>query len=246
MSLDEIAKAWVRDYSNRYPWVGDIIKKYGLDLSLYNFNKELPTSLRYDMRDRARFIEDICFLKTFDEHVMKRLPPNFSTVLEIGVGNWTYAFALATFFQHYNSQAFILGIDNDPSYVEEARASIQDRNINGVGAVLGDITYWSGKHDVVVNICSNLTSDGNVYGARGLTHAKDFFYNIWRGVSEEGLFVMGLGYTSASETDALRFLAPFFKNIVSNINPYLTNKSTYPMELLITAKPKLPIELTQS
>ena len=246
MSLDEKAKAWVRDYSNRYPWVGDIIKKYGLDLSQYDLDKELVISLGHGVLDRANLIEDIHFLKIFDEHVSGRLPRTFSSVLEVGVGKWTYAFALATFFQHYNSQVPIVGIDNDSLSVGEAKESVQYRKIKGVEAVLGDINYWSGKHDVVVNICSNLTSDENIYGPGGLTPARDFFYSIWRTISKGGLFVMGLGYTSASETAALRVLAPFFKNIVSNRNPYLTDKSTYPIEFLITGKPKLPQELHQS
>jgi len=186
------------------------------------------------------------FLKTFDTYARERLPSNFSTVLEVGVGNWTYTFALATFFQHYNSQASIVGIDNDPLFVRIARASIQDRGLEGVEATLSDINYWSGKHDIVVNICSNLTSTEHLLGPRGLTPSIDFFRSIWKSISEDGLFVMGLGFTSASEMEARKAITPFFKDIVSNPNPYLSDKSPYPIEYLITAKPKLPQELSQS
>ena len=244
MPLDEKSEEWLREYSQRYPWVQGIIEKYGLELSPYDFGFESTRALRIDKINIANLIEDVHFLKTFDEYVRARLPQNFSSVLEVGTGNWTYAFALVTFFRKYNPRASIIGIDNDPLFVNESIEGVQSRNVKGVEAVLGDINYWQGKYDIVVSICQNLTNDRHIFGPRGLTPAWDFFYNIWRSVSENGLFIIGLGFTSAGEMDAKRALTPFFKDIISNTNGYKCGKSTYPIELLMTAKPKLPAELT--
>ena len=247
MSLEQQSEKWLREYSKRYPWVSHIIKKYGLDLPLYDLGIETSSAV-VPIVNRAHLIEDVHFLKTFDEYVSENLPPNFSSVLEVGVGLWNYVFALAAFFRKYNSQVPIVGIDDDPNKLETAKDFIQNRNVNGVEIDLGDITHippLSRNYDVVVNLCPNLASTGYVHNINGFQPTIDsFFSSIWNILSENGLFVMGLCHQSGKGIRAI--LAPFFKDIVVNQNPYYTNKSVYPLHCLITAKPKLQQELPQS
>ena len=245
MSLDEKSEKWLKEYNHKYPWVRDIVKQHGLDLSLYDLNHESDWSLIKPI-DIANLIEDVHFLKTFDEYVKERLPQNFSNVLEVGTGNWTYVSALTTFFRKYNDQVPIIGIDRDSYYVDRSTESIQNKNVKGVETALGDINNWSEKSDIVVNICSNLTNTGDVFSHRGPQLATNFFYNMWKNVSEDGLFILGLTHQKPSEENMKTFLTPYFKDIDINENKYSTNKSTYPLCYLITAKPKLPTELHQS
>lgn len=243
MALDEKSEVWFRKYSHKYPWVHDIIEKYGLDLSLYNLNHESNWSFIKPI-DRANLIEDVHFLKTFDEYVKERLPQNFSNVLEVGTGNWTYVSALTTFFRKYNDQVHLIGIDKDPYYVDKSTESIQNRNVKGVETALGDINNWSEKSDIVVNICSNLTDNGDLYiDINKYQSAIDYVHSLWKTTSEDGLLIVGLTYTGPTEESMKTFLKSHFKDIDINENKYSTNKSTYPLLYLITAKPKLPIEI---
>ena len=129
------------EYSHKHPWAHNITEKYGLDLSLYDLTHETGKGYPTTILNGAHFIEDTCFLKTFEDYVKERLPQNFSSVLEVGVGLWTYVSAMATFFRKYNDQVLIIGIDRDSYSVNLARCSIRNRNVKGVDATLSDINY---------------------------------------------------------------------------------------------------------
>ncbi len=245
MSLDEKSEEWYRKYSRKHPWVHDIIGKYGLDLSLYNLSRE--TSTFAEPANRAHLIEDTHFLKTFDEYVRERLPHDFSNVLEVGPGSWTYVSALAAFFKKYNSEVPILGIDNNPLSVEYSRKSIENRNVKGANVTLWDVGKWPWQRDIVINLCSNLTDTGDVFiDVWKRQPTIDYVHNLWKATSEDGLLILGLTSERPSDKHMQTFLTSHFKDIDINENKYSTDKSTYPILYLITAKPKLPTELTQS
>ena len=126
MTLDEEAKAWVKDYTAKYPWAREIIEKYGLDLALYDLEHETSGSTAGFKVDKSNLIEDVHFLKTFDEYIAPRLPQNFSRVLEVGTGQWIYACALAAFFRKHGGDVSIIGIDKDITYVDLARELIKN------------------------------------------------------------------------------------------------------------------------
>ena len=70
--------------------------------------------------------------------------------------------------------------------------------------------------------------------------------NIGKRVSEDGIFILGLTDQKPSEENMKTFLTPFFKDICINENKYPTDKSLFPIQYIITAKPKLPAEIPQS
>ena len=97
MSLEEKSEGWLREYGHKHPWARGIVETYGLDLSVYDFGFESTKAFRIDKPNIANLIEDIHFLKAFDEYVSAKLPHDFSSVLEVGTGRWTYVSALAAF-----------------------------------------------------------------------------------------------------------------------------------------------------
>lgn len=258
MSLDEKAEKWLKNYKRKYPWLNDMIEKYGLDLSLYDSNEEYDHAFPSDILNRAHFIEDTHFLKTFDEYVKERLSQNFSSVLEVGIGKWSYVSAMTTFFRKYNNQAPILGIDKEPWDIKDAKKTVKNRNVTNVEPALADITQHTGNYDVVVNLCLNIIDAENIFDykesiLRGeLTYksTKDFLRSIWENTSENGLFIMGINESHSqiqfSEEKIRAILTHSFKDMDIHKNKYSTDKSIYPINYLITAKPKLSTEVHQS
>jgi len=253
MSLDEKSEQWYREFISRNPWVPDIVQSYGLDLSTYNLNEDTAHPPVQEV-NRASFIGDTNLLKTFDVYVRDRLPPDFSSVLEVGIGNWTYVSALATFFRTYSDNVPILGIDNSDAQYMTAIDSVEHRRVEGVEIAFTDIAEMSGEYDIVVNLCPNLTGVETL-GIIGrdlhiaYKHPGIFFEDVRKRISEDGLFVMGFIQPlldPLSEEDMETVLSPFFKDIDINKNPYRTDKSEHPIEYIITAKPKLDLELPQS
>jgi len=255
MSLDEKSEEWYIEFISRNPWVPDIVKGYGLDLSTYNLNEDTPHP-PIEGVNRASFIEDANFLKTFDTYVGDRLTPDFSSVLEVGIGNWSYVSALATFFRKYSDSVPILGIDNSEVQCFTAGTSLQNRNVERAEIAFIDLEEMSREYDVVVNLCPNLISVDKLGVVEGEERPKVvykdpglFFGDIRKRISRDGLFVMGLQPSSSthlSEEGMETVLSPFFKDIDINKNPYRTDKSDHPIDYIVTAKPKLALEMPQS
>ena len=177
MSLEQKSEVWLEEYSKKYPWVRNIIKEYGLDLPLYNLDRETTHSSWLEV-NRANFTEDVHFLKAFDEYVTERLPANFSSVLDVGTGVWTYSFALATFFRRYKKGVPIVGIDKDPHDIQLAEDSIRNRKIQDVATYLSDIKDWSRCHDIIVCLSPNLMTSEILQHIAEFTPTRDFFYHF--------------------------------------------------------------------
>jgi hypothetical protein len=247
MILEELSQKWLENYSKSHPWVIDIVKRYDLNISEYNPPHESVKSFGLGSPpDIANLIEELHFLKTFDVYVAKGLPKNVENVLEVGPGLWTYAPALVSFFKVFNPNVTITGLEKNPHYGGFAKDHINQRKISNIGLFFEDIQNWSGEYDVVINICPNLTNDRQMYGDSGFEDSNQFFKNIWKRTSNSGLFILGIGYARASRQDAENAIEPYFKVIDSSRNPFFTDKSSYPIEDIITARPKLFKELSQS
>ena len=237
MALDEKSEEWFREYTGKYPWVKNMIGKFGIDLSLYDLNTETSQASEIGV-NRSNFMEDVHFLKALDEYVQPRLPADFSTVLEVGVGCWTYAYAMAAFFRRHNDKAIIKGIDVDPSAIKYALDSLKNRNVLGVAAIEQSITEVEGSYDILVNICPNLQGNDWPISAFFPLKPEKYLDSIRKKISNGGIFVLGLGNSRLSEKGAVDILRPHFQDIVTCRNRYITDKSFNPIDYLITAKPK--------
>ena len=69
MALDEKSEEWFREYTGKYPWVKNMIGKFGIDLSLYDLNTETSQASEIGV-NRSNFMEDVHFLKALDEYVL--------------------------------------------------------------------------------------------------------------------------------------------------------------------------------
>lgn len=232
------AEEWYSAFCSAHLWVPGIVGKYGVDLPSYDLDWETTRPVQEGV-SRANFIEDIFFLKTFDEFVSEKLPQGFSSVLEVGIGLWSYASAMATFFRKYSPEVPIIGIDIDPSRLETARDHVENRNVKGIEIEWGDISKLEGSYDIVVNLCPNLSSAETLLSTQGYVHPTDFFRTVGSRISENGLLVFGLNAPPVSETDIEHILEPNFKDIeVNSSKLYAAHVSDYSIDLLVTARPK--------